>query len=72
MNKYKIFPYLNKEDKPMATIVQTMKAIQGETFDSISLLMWGDEIHGAAFGGKPRNLPPDAVYGGRGAEHTAA
>ncbi len=27
----------------MATIVQTMKAIQGETFDSVSLLLWGDE-----------------------------
>lgn len=27
----------------MATIVQTMKAIKNETFDSISLLLWGDE-----------------------------
>ena len=27
----------------MAETVQTMKAIQGETFDSISLHLWGDE-----------------------------
>ena len=49
----------------MATIVQTMKAIQGETFDSISLLLWGDEKYtGQLLAANPETCHLMRFFGG--------
>jgi hypothetical protein len=54
-----------KEDEPMETVVQTMKAIQGETFDSISLHLWGDEKYtGQLLAANPETCHLMRFFGG--------